>query len=140
MAAQLQGDGTNVAKWGFEVSCPLWFQRVTRGKNDALDNSGAMTLSTIFEPHRGKPIFEAFKNLHPAEPKLLWAVRQDDLCICNCVSSCKFLTYSSVLGLGVMLRIVMSAIITSEIGLMLSSLKDARTWTPRSSHRSFPCR
>jgi hypothetical protein len=32
-----------------------------------------------------------------------------------------------VLGLGVMLRIVMSAIITSEIGLMLSSLKDART-------------
>src|SRR5215469_13204746 len=50
MRAQLKRYGMDIAKWGFEVSGHMRFQRVRRGKNITCHNFGVVRFATMDRP------------------------------------------------------------------------------------------
>src|ERR1700720_791944 len=64
--AQLRRSGPTIAIWGFKLSHHLSFQRVRRGKNSALENSCAISLTTSLQRHSANPWLSSFKSLAPS--------------------------------------------------------------------------
>jgi hypothetical protein len=91
MRAQLERDGTNVAKRGKRLFRRERFQRLTRGKKSTLDNFRVMSLTTTFEPHRTNRCFEGLQEPRRCPTKLFRIVRQDD----RHISHCKGLSFQS---------------------------------------------
>jgi hypothetical protein len=68
MRAQLKRYGMDIAKWGFEVSGHMRFQRVRRGKNVTCHNFRVVRFATMGGP--GNVIETAVSN---------WGLNVDDL-------------------------------------------------------------
>src|ERR1035437_218181 len=85
MRIQLWRYGTRLAKWGFEVSSHVLFQRVTCGKNSTIDNLCVMNLSTALGHHRANRSLRTSTNLDAVQPNPFRAARQDDRRISGCM-------------------------------------------------------
>src|SRR5215203_2676947 len=85
--AQLGRYGTNIAKWVFELSPLVRFQRVTCGKKSTFGNFRVMSVTTTLEPHRTNPCFARLQETRLCPTKLFRTARQDDHRISDCKGS-----------------------------------------------------
>ena len=70
MRTQRRRDGTNIAKWGFDVLRRLRLQEVRRGKNSTIRNRRAKAPATDSETHQPNPS-RRLQRLDLTEPKSL---------------------------------------------------------------------